>query len=127
MPRECLAAFAAALLLHLLLVSTGVETSRALAAPSASPGATVSTTPPDTLVASTRPDTPLILSLPTTINDRPVSRYEIVNGPALCGVAGHSFTWIPRRAADSSHHASLQAVHPDAPSDTVVVRMDVQS
>jgi len=85
------------------------------------------TVPPDTLLASAEPDTPLILTLPTELNGRSVERYSLLQGPALSGVAGRSFTWIPEGAAPGTHEALLRTHAPDAPADTLVLRIDLQS
>lgn len=83
--------------------------------------------PPDTLRTSAEPDTPLILTLPPTLEDQPVERYSLLRGPALSGVAGRSFTWIPQGAKPGTHEALLQAHHRDAPPDTLVLRIDLRS
>jgi hypothetical protein len=81
---------------------------------------------PDTLRANAEPDTPLILTLPAELNGRSVGRYLLVRGPALSGVAGRSFTWIPAGAEPGLHEALLRAESPDAPGDTLVVRIELQ-
>jgi len=85
------------------------------------------TGPPDTLRASAEPDTPLILTLPAELNGRPVGRYSILRGPALSGVAGRSFTWIPKGAEPGLHEALLRTHGPHAMADTLVIRIDLQS
>lgn len=127
MHRNSPAALTSGLLLVLFLGISGLEISIANDPPSTSSDAAASFAVPDTVTASTPQDTPLILSLPATIKDRPVTHYEVLRGPALCGVAGQSFTWIPRAAENPPYHALLRAVHPNPPSDTLVVRMDVES
>jgi len=82
---------------------------------------------PDTLRASAEPGTPLILTLPAELNGRSVERYALLRGPTLSGVAGRSFTWIPEGTTPGTHDALLQAQSPDAPADTLVVRIDLQS
>lgn len=81
---------------------------------------------PDTLRASTQRDTPLILSLPASVENRSVEEYRLLRGPALCGVAGRSFTWIPHGADPGRYEAVLRAYHPEPPPDTLVVRIDLQ-
>lgn len=83
--------------------------------------------PPDTVRATADTGVPLTLTLPETVNGRPVARYSLLRGPALSGVAGRSFTWIPEGAAPGPHHALLQADAADAPPDTLVVQIDVRS
>jgi hypothetical protein len=83
--------------------------------------------PPDTLRSSTTPGTPLIRSLPAELNGAAVSRYVLLEGPALSGVAGRSFTWIPTDAEPNTYDVRLQARHPDAPADTLLLQIDVQS
>lgn len=83
--------------------------------------------PPDTLRTAAEPDTPLILTLPAELNGRSVERYSLLRGPALSGVAGRSFTWIPTGAEPGLHEALLRADSPDAPGDTLVVRIDLSS
>lgn len=82
--------------------------------------------PPDTLTTSAAVGTPVILSLPDQVGDAPVAQYTILRGPALSGVAGHSFTWITQDIDPDTYDVSLQANHPDAPPDTLVLRIDVQ-
>lgn len=90
--------------------------------------ATAPSTPqaPDTLRASTEPETPLILSLPASVENRSVAEYRLLRGPALSGVAGRSFTWIPHGADPGRYEAVLRAHHPNPPPDTLVVRIDLQ-
>lgn len=83
--------------------------------------------PPDTLRATTSVGSPLILSLPAQLNDTPVSRYTVLEGPSLCGVAGRSFTWIPKGTDPDTYGVRLQAQHADAPADTLVLRINLQS
>lgn len=115
------------LLLVLFLGISGLEVTIADESPGLPSGAPVTSAVPDTVTASTPQDTPLILSLPGRLQDRPVTHYKVLRGPALCGVAGHSFTWIPRGAQNPPYYATLQAMHPNPPSDTLVVRMDIES
>lgn len=81
--------------------------------------------PPDTLRASATVGTPVVLSLPGELRDKPVTRYTLLQGPALCGVAGRSFTWIPKDAAPGTYEVPLHAHHPDAEPDTFVVQIDL--
>ena len=83
--------------------------------------------PPDTLRTSAEPGTPLILTLPPELDGRSVDRYTLLRGPALSGVAGRSFTWIPEGADPGVHEALLRTRTADAPSDTLVLRIDLQS
>lgn len=87
----------------------------------------VAATSPDTLQASATAGTPLIRSLPADLNGTPVTRYTILRGPALCGVAGRSFTCILEGAEPGTYDISLHAHHSDASPDTLVVRVNVQS
>lgn len=82
---------------------------------------------PDTLRTSAEPDTPLILSLPAELNGHSVERYTLLRGPALSGVAGRSFTWIPHGADPGTHEVLLRGNAPDAPADTLVLRIDLPS
>ncbi len=82
--------------------------------------------PPDTLHTSAEPGTPLTLTLPATLNGQSVIRYTLLRGPALSGVAGRSFTWIPEGAAPGTYQALLRAESADAPSDTLVVQINFQ-
>jgi len=81
----------------------------------------------DTLRTTATPGTPLILTLPAEMNGRSVERYSLLRGPALSGVAGRSFTWIPEGAAPGTHEALLRTHAPDAPADTLVITIDLQS
>lgn len=83
--------------------------------------------PPDTLRSSATTGTPFIRSLPGRINETPVSRYVILDGPALSGVAGRSFTWIPTDAQPNTYDVHLQALHADAPADTLVLQITLES
>ncbi|WP_263786118.1 hypothetical protein [Salinibacter grassmerensis] len=79
--------------------------------------------PPDTVRASADAGTPLILTLPESLSGRSVTHYALLRGPALSGVAGRSFTWIPKGAAPGVHRALLRAESEDAPPDTLVVQI----
>jgi hypothetical protein len=83
--------------------------------------------PPDTLRTSAERGTPLILTLPSELNGQSVERYSLLRGPALSGVAGRSFTWIPEGAEPGTHEALLRAHLPDTPGDTLVIRIDLSS
>lgn len=83
--------------------------------------------PPDTLTTTIPKGTPLVRSLPDTVGGTPVTQYAVLNGPALCGTAGRSFTWIPRDAAPGPHPIRLKANHPDASPDTLILRVNVES
>ncbi len=85
------------------------------------------TTSTDTLRTSAEPDAPLILSLPAELNGHSVERYTLLRGPALSGVAGRSFTWIPHGANPGTHEVLLRGNAPDAPADTLVLRIDLSS
>jgi hypothetical protein len=108
----------------LLLFGTADE-ARSSFEPSTAPR--VAATPPDTLQVSATAGTPLIRSLPATFRGTPVTRYTVLRGPALCGVAGRSLTCILEETQPGPYDISLHAHHPDAPSDTLVVRVNVQS
>ncbi len=79
--------------------------------------------PPDTVRASADAGTPLVLTLPESLNEHPVAHYALLRGPALSGVAGRSFTWIPEEAVLGIHRALLRAEFGDAPPDTLVVQI----
>jgi len=83
--------------------------------------------PTDTVRASTTGPLPVVLSLPSRVSGIPVLEYHIVEAPALAGVAKRSFTWIPGGSAPGLYHARLEAVHPDAESDTLVVEIELSS
>ncbi|MFB6279204.1 MAG: hypothetical protein ABEK75_06835 [Salinibacter sp.] len=85
------------------------------------------TAPPETLRTTADPETPLILSLPAEVGGQRVERYTLLRGPALSGVAGRSFTWIPHGTAPGTHEALLQTQSPNAPADTLVLRIDLRS
>lgn len=82
---------------------------------------------PDTLRSSTPIGTPLVLSLPAEVSETPVTRYTLIQGPSLSGVAKQSFAWIPRDTDPGTYDIHLQAHHPDAQPDTLVLRVDVES
>jgi hypothetical protein len=82
--------------------------------------------PPDTLRSSVEAGTPLILSLPSTVRDTPVTAYAVLKGPALCGVAGRSFTWITRGTDPGTYDIMLRAAHANANADTLVVQVTIQ-
>lgn len=81
---------------------------------------------PDTLRTSAEPGTPLILTLPAELDGRFVEHYSLLKGPALSGVAGRSFTWIPEGAEAGMHEALLRTHASDAPPDTLVVQINLQ-
>ena len=95
--------------------------------PRVAPVLSPDTLPPDTLRTSAEPGTPLILTLPSELDGRSVEHYTLLRGPALSGVAGRSFTWIPEGADPGVHEALLRPHAPDAPPDTLVLRIDLQS
>jgi hypothetical protein len=82
--------------------------------------------PPDTLQSTVAAGQPLIRTLPAALDGTPVSRYAVLRGPALCGVAGRSFTWITSGTAPGTYDIRLRAEHSDAAADTVVVRVTVE-
>jgi hypothetical protein len=49
----------------------------------------------------------------------------VLQGPALSGVAGRSFTWVPQDTAPGTYTALLHAQHPDAEPDTLVVQINL--
>lgn len=81
--------------------------------------------PPDTITTTAEPHAPLILSLPSSVGTRNVERYTLISGPALCGVAGRSFAWIPEDAEPGWYQATLEAHAANAPADTLVVRIEL--
>ena len=95
--------------------------------PTTAPRVAPEAPPADTLRAAAEPGTPLLLPLPPTLAGRTVVRYTLLRGPALSGAAGRSFTWIPKDAAPGMHEVLLRAHRPDAPGDTLVLRVDLQS
>jgi len=82
---------------------------------------------PDTVQSSVAAGTPLIRSLPAEVNGTPVTRYTLLRGPALSGVAGRSLTWITRGVAPGTYDVRLRATHRGAAPDTLVVRVEIQS
>ena len=78
---------------------------------------------PDTVRTTTRAGTPLTLSLPDALDGRSVGRYSLLRGPALSGVAGRSFTWIPEGTAPGVYHARLRAESTSTSPDTLVVQI----
>jgi hypothetical protein len=115
------------LLLFLLLGPEPDPLGTGLFEPALAPRVAAHRAAPDTLRTTATPGTPLILPLPETLRDAPVTRYTVRRGPALSGVAGRSFTWIPRGTAPGTYDVLLHAHHPDARPDTLVVRIDLQS
>lgn len=113
-------AFAIALLLFILgpspLAPDPVELG-------ASPRVAQTAVPPDTLRTDAPVKQPLILSLPAALGDTSVARYTVLRGPALCGVAGRSLTWIPRDTAPGTYDVRLRAHRFGAQPDTLVVRI----
>ena len=83
--------------------------------------------PPDTLRASAEPGTPLLLTLPAELDGNSIDRYSLLRGPALSGVAGRSFAWIPEGTEPGTHEALLRPHAPDMPADTLVLRIDLHS
>jgi hypothetical protein len=81
---------------------------------------------PDTLRASVAAGGALVRTLPAEVGGAPVTGYAVLRGPALCGVAGRSLTWITRGVAPGTYDVRLRARHPDAAPDTLVLRVDVQ-
>ncbi|PSQ77535.1 MAG: hypothetical protein BRD35_03475 [Bacteroidetes bacterium QH_7_62_13] len=75
------------------------------------PGVAALTAPPDTLRSSA-----------TT-----VSRYVLLEAPALSGVAGRSFAWIPEGTNPGTHDVRFRAQHPNAEPDTLVLRIELTS
>jgi len=95
--------------------------------PATGPWIAPTTAPPETLCTTAGSETPLVLSLPAEVDGQPVKRYTLLRGPALSGVAGRSFTWIPHDTNLGTHEALLQTQSPDAPPDTLVLWIDLQS
>lgn len=92
-------------------------------APSRVAPALAAPSPPDTLRTDATTGTPLILPLPGELRDAPVSRYTLLQGPALSGVAGRSLTWVPKGTAPGTYDIRLHAHRPDAQPDTLVVQI----
>ena len=81
---------------------------------------------PDTIRSSIPAGTPLVRSLPGEVNGARVTRYGILEGPALSGVAGRSFTWITRGTSPGTYDIRLLASHPDAAPDTLVMQIEIE-
>ncbi|MFB6247541.1 MAG: hypothetical protein ABEL97_03130 [Salinibacter sp.] len=81
----------------------------------------------DTLRAEVAAGRSLIQALPAEVGGTPVTGYAVLRGPALCGVAGRSFTWITRGTAPGTYDVRLRAAHPGTAPDTLVLRIDVRS
>ena len=117
------------MLVAALLLSGGTErTSRSSAFNlGVALGVAALTAPPDTLRSSATTGTPLIRSLPAQLNNKPVSRYVLLEAPALSGVAGRSFAWIPEGTNPGTHDVRFRAQHPNAEPDTLVLRIELTS
>ncbi|PSQ97944.1 MAG: hypothetical protein BRD55_00650 [Bacteroidetes bacterium SW_9_63_38] len=85
-----------------------------------------SSVPPDTVTSTVAAGTPLVRPLPTSLKDAPIARYMVLNGPALSGAAGYSFTWITRDTAPGTYTISLRADHPDVAPDTLIIQITVE-
>jgi hypothetical protein len=81
----------------------------------------------DTLRASVAAGSPLVRSLPAEVGGTSVTGYAVLRGPALCGVAGRSFSWITRGTPPGTYDVRLRATHLNAAPDTLVLRIDVRS
>jgi hypothetical protein len=95
--------------------------------PAATSPAARSSAPPDTVTSTVTAGAPLVRSLPTSLDNAPVARYSVLKGPALSGAAGYSFTWLTRDTAPGTYAIALQALHPDAAPDTLVVQVTLLS
>lgn len=82
---------------------------------------------PDTVRATVESSMPLILSLPTEVNGQSIQRYTLLQGPALSGVAGRSFTWIAQGADPGTYEAVLRAEVSDSPPDTLLLQINLPS
>ncbi|NBC86662.1 MAG: hypothetical protein GVY25_10775 [Bacteroidetes bacterium] len=80
----------------------------------------------DTLRQTVQAGESLILTLPGQVNGRPVSRYELIRGPALSSVAGRSLLWVTRRGDTGRHQIDLVAEADGSPVDTVRVEISVE-
>ncbi|HHP7238258.1 hypothetical protein [Longibacter sp.] len=80
----------------------------------------------DTLRQTVQAGKSLILTLPERINDRPVSRYYLIRGPALSSVAGRSLLWVTRPEDTGLHRIDLIAEADGSPIDTVRVKVSVK-
>lgn len=89
--------------------------------------ADTSTAPHDTLTSQVPADAPLVRPLPKKVNGATATRYRVLNGPALSGVAGHSFAWIPRDASPGTYSIRLRVDHPNAAPDTLLLQVNVGS
>ncbi len=116
-----------ALTLGLLLFGTAPELPRGVEPPQRHRVADTSTAPLDTLTVSGSAGTPLVRTLPEEVDGTTVVRYVVIDGPALSGAAGRSFTWIPRNAAPGTYDIRLQATHPDTTPDTLLLQVDLDS
>lgn len=82
--------------------------------------------PIDTLYPTVDTGEPLILSLPSELDDSPVSQYSLIRGPSLSGVAHHSFTWMTDSVDPDTYEVMLQANHPETSPDTLLLQVEVQ-
>jgi len=80
----------------------------------------------DTLRQTVQAGESLILTLPEQVNDRLVSRYELIRGPALSSVAGRSLLWVTRPDDTGRHQIDLVAEADGSPVDTVRVEVSVE-
>jgi len=81
---------------------------------------------PDTLDVVVDAGSPVILSLPSSVRDRPVEQYRLVEPPSLASVADRSLLWITRPENTGSHTLRILARHTDPPADTLIVRVEVR-
>lgn len=126
MPRRRFGA--AALLVGLLLFGAAAPPSSLGALePAATPWVAQRSPPPDTLRATVPAGEALILSLPDATGGTTVASYRMLRGPALSGVAGRSLTWITNNVSPGRYDLRVQARRPGAPSDTLIVRVEVES
>lgn len=81
---------------------------------------------PDTLDVVVDAGSPVILSLPSSVRDRPVQQYRLVEPPSLASVADRSLLWVTRPENTGSHTLRILARHADPPADTLIVRVEVR-
>jgi len=79
----------------------------------------------DTLDVVVDAGSPVILSLPSSVRDRPVEQYRLVEPPSLASVADRSLLWVTRPENTGSHTLRILARHADPPADTLIVRVEV--
>lgn len=80
----------------------------------------------DTLQRDVQAGKTLIVALPASLEARPVDRYRLLQGPALCGVADRSFAWVTNSVDPGTYDVRLAAETGAAAPDTLVLRVTVR-